>query len=220
VDRRAATLRFALALALLAPGAAARASEAEAVCANDLERRVLALVNAERAALGRPRLALDVRLNAAARRHAEDLHDGCFLAHTGSDGSSPQMRMAESDYPDGMSEVAATGTWPFPPDWVVDAWMDSPGHRAALTDARARHLGMSYADGSADCPKGFWVGTTGDGPDSEFLDEVCCPTPGGAPACVPEPGAGLRSAAVALALGLAAAARRRLPGTGRPERAA
>jgi len=82
VDRRAATLRFALALALLAPGAAARASEAEAVCANDLERRVLALVNAERAALGRPRLALDVRLNAAARRHAEDLHD-TFIAGLG-----------------------------------------------------------------------------------------------------------------------------------------
>lgn len=211
---------LALLLTLLAP-AAARA-QVEAACASSAERQVLALVNAERAALGRLPLALDVRLTAAARRQAEDMRDGCFLSHTGSDGSSPFVRMAEAGYPDGIGEVAAVGSFPYPPAQVVDSWMDSSGHRAILVATRARHLGMGYADRPAGClltfgdqsfwAGGFWTGTTGDGPDSEFLDEVCCPTPGGAPVCVPEPSAA--AGAAAAALGLAALCARRFPPRG------
>lgn len=208
---------LALVLGLLAP-AAARA-QVEAVCASGAEREVLALVNAERAALGRPPLTLDVRLTAAARRHAEDMRDGCFLSHTGSDGSSPFERMAEAAYPDGIGEVAAAGSFPYPPGQVVDSWMESSGHRAILVDLQARHLGMGRADRPAGCllefqgqgfwAGGFWAGTTGDGPDSEFLDEACCPVPGGAPVCVPEPAAAARAAVAALLL--AALRARRIP---------
>lgn len=155
---------LALLLGLLAP-AAARA-QVEAVCASGAEREVLALVNAERAALGRPPLALDVRLTAAARRHAEDMRDGCFLSHTGSDGSSPFERMAEAAYPDGIGEVAAAGSFPYPPGQVVDSWMESSGHRAILVDLQARHLGMGRADRPAGCllefqGQGFWAGASG-----------------------------------------------------------
>lgn len=216
--RRALAATLALALALLAPPAGA--VEPEAACASDVERQVLALVNAERAALGRAPLALDVRLTAAARRHAEDMRDACFLSHTGSDGSSPFARMADAGYAGGMGEVAAAGSWPYPPQSVVSSWMDSSGHRAILVNANARHLGMGYAARLPACPLqgygfpagGFWAGTTGNAPDSEFLDERCCPTPGGPPLCVPEPAAAAGGAAAALALaGLHA--RWRVPGS-------
>jgi uncharacterized protein YkwD len=208
VDPRGAALRLALSVALLAPAAAVRADEPDAACASELERQVLSLVNAERARLGRPALDFDVRLTAAARRHAADMRDGCFLAHTGSDGSSPRQRMAEAGYPDGMAEVAAAGSWPFPPGMVVDSWLDSPAHRAILTNTDARHLGMGYADRPASCrieayqfsAGGFWAGVTGDAPDSEYLDEACCPVPGGEPVCVPEPDAAAGAASAALAL--------------------
>jgi uncharacterized protein YkwD len=209
---------LALVVALLAPQAGA--AEPEAVCATELERQVLVLVNAERAALGRPPLALDVRLGAAARRHAEDMRDGCFLSHTGSDGSSAFARMADAGYAGGMGEVAAAGSWPYPPQSVVNSWMNSAGHRAILVDSRARHLGMGYAARVPGCPLqghgfqagGFWAGTTGNAPDSEFLDERCCATPGGPPLCVPEPGAAAGGAAGALALAVLRA-RRRVPGS-------
>jgi uncharacterized protein YkwD len=208
----------ALALALLAPAAVPAAAEPEASCATDHERQVLALVNAERAALGRAALALDVRLTAAARRHSEDMRDVCFLSHTGSDGSSAHARMDEAGYADGMGEVAAAGSWPYPPGQVVGSWMGSSGHRAILVNTTARHLGMAYADRPAGCllqaydfwAGGFWTGTTGDGADSEFLDDECCPTPGGAPVCVPEPGAAAGASAAVAALA-ALRARRRFP---------
>lgn len=202
------TRPLALALALLAPAAAH--AQVEAACASVGEREVLALVNEERTALGRPTLAFDVRLTAAARRHAEDMRDACFLSHTGSDGSSPDARMSAAGYPNGMGEVAAAGSFPYPPSSVFDSWMGSSGHRAILVSVEARHLGMGYADRPSGCllefqsqsfwAGGFWTGTTGDAPDSEFLDDACCPTPGGAPVCVPEPAAALGSCAAALAL--------------------
>ena len=216
MDPRRAAFRLALGIALLAPGGAVHAGAPEAVCASDLERQVLSLVNAERALLGRPALDLDVRLNAAARRHAADMRDGCFLSHTGSDGSSPRQRMTEAGYPDGMAEVAAAGSWPYPPGTVVDSWMGSAAHRAILVNTGASHLGMGYADRPASCrielyqfpAGGFWAGVTGDAPDSEYLDEACCPVPGGEPLCVPEPDAAAGAASAALALAAARMRRR------------
>lgn len=199
---------------LLAMPSASAASEAVAVCASAVEQQALGLVNAERAALGRPALLLDVRLTAAARRHADDLRAGCFLSHTGSDGSSASTRMAEAGYVGGRGEVAAAGSWPSPPQQVVNSWMGSSGHRDILMSTGARHLGMAYAELPQGCllqgygfyAGGFWVGTTGSGADSAFLDAACCLEPGTDPVCVPEPTAVAGSGAAWLAL---AALRRR-----------
>jgi hypothetical protein len=193
---------------LLAAPLGAAGSAATAVCASSLEQQVLGLVNAERAALGRPALLLDVRLTAAARRHVDDMRAGCFLSHTGSDGSSASARMAETGYAGGLGEVAAAGSWPYPPQQVVSSWMASPGHRNILMNTNARHLGIAYADYAPGCllqgyafyAGGFWVGTSGDGADSELLDSSCCAAPGGEPVCVPEPASTASGAAALLAL--------------------
>ena len=217
MKQRAASWGLALVLGLLlAVPSAAAASGAVAVCAGPPEDLARELVNAERAALGRAALEFDVRLTAAARRHAEDLRSGCFLSHTGSDGSSASARMAEAGYAGGLGEVAAAGSWPYPPQQVVNSWMASPGHRNILMSTGARHLGLAYAELPPGCPLqghafyagGFWVGTTGSGADSEFLDALCCPPPGSEPVCVPEPAAAAAGSAALLAL---AGIRRRRP---------
>lgn len=217
MKRRAGSRGPALVLGLLLAGSSAvAASDAVAVCAGPTEELALGLVNAERAALGRAALGLDVRLTAAARRHAEDLRAGCFLSHTGSDGSSASTRMAEAGYVGGLGEVAAAGSWPYPPQQVVNSWMASSGHRNILMSTGARHLGLAYAElpqgcllqGYAFYAGGFWVGTTGSGADSEFLDTVCCPQPGSEALCVPEPAAAAGGGAALLAL---AGMRRRRP---------
>ena len=208
MTKRAAWLGAGLLLAAVGLARPDPAAALAAVGASAAEHEVLARVNAERAALGHPALALDVRLTAAARRHAEDMRDGCFLSHTGSDGSSASSRMSGAGYPAGLGEVAAAGSWPYPPSQVVSSWMASPGHRSILMSASARHLGMGYAARVPGCPLqghgfqagGFWTGTTGKGPDSEFLDAACCPVPDGAPICVLEPGASAAAGAAGFAL--------------------
>ena len=199
----------AAALALLVAGAPAPpAGAVQGACATDEDQEMLALVNAERAARRLAPLALDVRLNAAARRHVEDMREHCFLSHEGSDGSTAKERMADAGYPDGMAEVAASGGT-FPAAFIVDAWMDSTKHRAILTNENARHIGLASGGYAPGCPSAFWVGDTGRAPDSEFLDSLCCDEPGATPQCVPEPGAVAASAALAA---LATLARGRRPG--------
>ena len=93
-----------LACSWIAP--AAGAQDFDLACPTDEELRVVELINDERAARGLDPLALDLRLGAAALRHSEDMADGCFLSHTGSDGSSPGTRIAEAGYSPWSGEVA------------------------------------------------------------------------------------------------------------------
>jgi uncharacterized protein YkwD len=205
----------AIALALLVACAAPAARALEAVCSDDVEHQVAVLINARRAAYGLLPVEVDVRLGAAAVRQAEDMRDGCFLSHVGSDGSSPAQRMEDAGYPAPDGEVAAAGGLSFGADAIVQSWMDSAGHRDILLKADARHVGVGYTTRVPQCALagygftagGFWVANFGASPQSDLLEASCCSQPGGEPVCVPEPGAAA-AGTVALAA-LAALARRR-----------
>ena len=58
-----------------------------------LELLVLALVNGARTGAGLTSLQWDSGMTAAARSHAQDMMKRGVVAHTGSDGSTPQQRM-------------------------------------------------------------------------------------------------------------------------------
>lgn len=45
-----------------------------------------------------PSRTLDERLVRAARAHTDDMHDNDFLSHTGSNGSQPDERIADTGY--------------------------------------------------------------------------------------------------------------------------
>ena len=79
---------------------------------------------------------------------------GRYLAHTGSDGSSPGDRIKNVGYKaawhdngDGSfmyvsQENAASGQ--LTAAEVVDGWMNSPGHRAAIMAPQVEQIGVGF----------------------------------------------------------------------------
>jgi uncharacterized protein YkwD len=106
---------------------------------------VLNQVNATRALNGCGPVTADPQLTAAAMRRAGDaLADG----HTGSDGSSIAQRVTDAGYApySALGEVVfwGTGAAGNPAD-AVASWMNSPAHRAIITDCRFTDAGFSSA---------------------------------------------------------------------------
>lgn len=90
----------------------------------------------------------DPRLSAAAQRHANDMLANGVDGHTGSDGSSPQARIADAGYaPVGRSgEIVFWGTGALAtPAAALDLWMKSPGHRAIILDCAFTTGGFATA---------------------------------------------------------------------------
>jgi uncharacterized protein YkwD len=166
-----------LAALLLAP--AAGAQDFELACPADEELRVVELINQERAARGLGPLALDVRLGAAALRHSEDMADGCFLSHGGSDGSNPGSRVRDAGYSDYAGEVAGAGQRT--PEVIVDGWMNSPGHYAIIMGSGSRHIGVGHVSRPACQLQGygfnvsdFWTANLGYDSAAPFGEEEHC----------------------------------------------
>jgi uncharacterized protein YkwD len=77
----------------------------------------------------------DPRLTAAAQRHANDMLKSGLGGHIGSDGSSPQARIADAGYirAGSTGEIVYWGTGSAAtPGAALDAWMGSPPHRAII----------------------------------------------------------------------------------------
>lgn len=119
-------------------------------CPSAFESEVVFWINFERSLVPAPILELDVRLQAAARRHSLDmLINGVQWPdpHTGSDGSTPPQRISEAGYVwTTLGETIGLGHTT--PREVVDGWMDSPLHRDILLDPAFIHVGVGYEPGS------------------------------------------------------------------------
>ena len=77
----------------------------------------------------------DPRLTVAAQRHANDMLKNGVDGHIGSDGSSPQARIADAGYakPVYTGEIVYWGTGSAAtPSVALDLWMESPAHRAII----------------------------------------------------------------------------------------
>ncbi|MFZ5884806.1 MAG: CAP domain-containing protein, partial [Chloroflexota bacterium] len=108
------------------------------------EARVLELINIERAKVGLPALLSQSQLATAARLHSADMACNNFFSHTGSDGASLSERVERQGYSWlYLGENIAAG---YPtPESVVDAWMNSSGHRANILNANYTEIGIGYA---------------------------------------------------------------------------
>ena len=107
---------------------------------------VLSQINATRAANGCGPVAANAQLTAAAARQANDMLLNGVVSHTGSDGSSVGQRATDAGY----APFAAVGEIIFwsiglgnAPAAVVNGWMNSPGHRAIITDCNLTDAGFS-----------------------------------------------------------------------------
>jgi uncharacterized protein YkwD len=109
---------------------------------------VLALTNAERAATGCKALTWDSRLAAAAQKHSQDMRDRDYFSHNSLDGRSPFERIKAEGYSYRMAAENIAAGQPNPTA-VVDAWMNSAGHRANILNCGLAQLGVGVAKGGS-----------------------------------------------------------------------
>ncbi len=105
--------------------------------------RMLDSVNTLRQAEGRPPVAYDSRLNAAAATHARDMALQNRPWHFGSDGSSPLDRARRVGY--GGLILGETISESYETELqTLGAWMEQPDTRAVILDPRAGDLGFAW----------------------------------------------------------------------------
>lgn len=162
---------LAAAIALGAPPAASAAGGCDlgdpsfGTPRQDLAPRVLELVNAHRASIGRGPLALSPGLTRAALWKSGHMISAGYFAHDDAIlGRSPWQRMTECGYPDppataagAMGENIAYGYGS--PESVMAGWLASSGHRANIEGGSFTAIGI----GVSRSPGGtlYWTQTFG-----------------------------------------------------------
>ncbi|MEV2275074.1 CAP domain-containing protein [Nocardiopsis sp. NPDC049922] len=102
--------------------------------------QVVQLVNAERAEAGCGPLRVDDRLTAAAQEHSEDMDARNYMAHESPEGEGPGDRAQRHGYDSWGAENVAKGQTSA--EQVMDAWMNSPGHRANILNCDLVAIGV------------------------------------------------------------------------------
>lgn len=98
-------------------------------------------LNGERDSFNLVRVVEHDLLSNASQAYAVDMHENDFFSHTGRDGSSAGDRASAAGYEwRYISENLASGYKS--EGSVINAWMDSPGHRANMLDERAQDFGI------------------------------------------------------------------------------
>ncbi|MFG3581879.1 CAP domain-containing protein [Micromonospora chersina] len=107
-------------------------------------REVVDLVNQERAKAGCKALTVDDKLVLAAQRHSQDQADHKTMSHDGSDGSDVGDRLDRVGY--AWRSYGENVAWnQQSPAAVMDAWMNSPGHRANILNCSFTEIGVGVA---------------------------------------------------------------------------
>ena len=110
---------------------------------------VTALMNAYRAEAGLGPLRLDTRLSKAAELRMQDMIDGEWWSHESPEGTSPFVWMSAADY----NYVAAAENLAAGFDTarvLVQAWIESPGHRANILNPAYADCGIAVIEGRTD----------------------------------------------------------------------
>jgi len=111
----------------------------------DLERKMLDLVNQERAAHGLRPLAPDPELTEVARRHSADMFARGYFAHDTPEGLTPfdRMHQAHVQFLTAGENLALAPTLPV----AHTGLMNSPGHRANILRPQFGRVGIGIVDG-------------------------------------------------------------------------
>jgi len=108
-----------------------------------IESRIFELTNIERINYGLPALVWNDDVAKAARLHSQDLAENNMTGHIGSDGSTVGDRLTNVGVSfTGWSENVAFGS--ANPEALVQALMESPGHRANILNSNRTHLGVGF----------------------------------------------------------------------------
>ena len=107
------------------------------------ESEVIRLVNEIRANHGLKPLIHDWQLSRVARYKSEDMKKNNYFSHTSPTYGSPfnMMKNFGISYKTAGENIAKGYSTP---KAVVDAWMNSPGHRANILNSSYTHIGVGY----------------------------------------------------------------------------
>jgi uncharacterized protein YkwD len=127
-----------------------------------VEASVNCLINDIRSSRGLPALTRSPELQAIAQRHGADMVTRRYFAHVSPTGGTVDKRARRAGYLDGPCWVLGEDLGWAPPaiasaQAVVDAWMESPTHRAVILDPRFREIGIGLV---AAAPVGDSAGAT------------------------------------------------------------
>ncbi len=116
---------------------------------NDVRNAILKRVNDERSKAGLNPLSMNANLHTSAQLYAQDMSDRNFFSHTDPDGRSSIDRIRAVGYLDAPCDckwhyytgenLAANITTA---DGVMNAWMDSTGHRANVLNSHYSEIGI------------------------------------------------------------------------------
>ncbi|PEW79047.1 serine protease [Bacillus cereus] len=117
----------------------------EAKSLSEFEQRVVELTNAERAKQGLSALKIDTELSKVARIKSEDMQKNNYFDHNSPTYGSPfdMMKKFGISYKSAGENIAQGQRTP---EEVVQAWMNSAGHRANILNNGFTHIGVGYVE--------------------------------------------------------------------------
>ena len=108
--------------------------------------QVLDSTNAKRAEAGLPALTVNEKLNQAAQAKAADMFADDYWAHVAPDGTTPWVFIKNAGYSYSVAgenlarDFGDTGS-------MMQAWMDSPTHRANIVHQKYTEIGIAVVNG-------------------------------------------------------------------------
>lgn len=107
----------------------------------DAREQLIEAINAQRVAAGIVPLTRNLELDASAQAKADAEVRLNFFAHNDPDGSSPWHYIAEAGYV--ATYEGENLSKNYTPEQVVQAWLDSPTHRANILDPHYTQTGFA-----------------------------------------------------------------------------
>ncbi|EOW9526862.1 CAP domain-containing protein [Bacillus cytotoxicus] len=112
---------------------------------SEFEQRVVELTNAERTKQGLSALQVDNELSKVARAKSEDMQKNNYFNHNSPTYGSPfdMMKRFGISYKSAGENIAQGQRTP---EEVVQAWMNSEGHRANILNSNFTHIGVGHVE--------------------------------------------------------------------------
>jgi uncharacterized protein YkwD len=146
-------LALAVAVFVLVPAASAAAcagADSRESAGGKYSEAIRCLLNQQRAQARLAPLGPDRRLARAARRFSHAMVRQRFFDHVSPQGSTVGQRVRAAGYTErAVGETIGWGAGTLAtPAAIVQAWMNSPPHRAIIMDGRLHKVGLGVAAGS------------------------------------------------------------------------
>lgn len=146
VDRGLAALAAAVFVVLFCLPAVGSAWKGPGNPLDPIEQEVVNLVNQERESRGIPTLIVNYSLQEAAWKHSEHMARNKVLCHSGCGDGDPASRIRATGYKaatwgENVASGQRTSTQ------VMNAWMNSSGHRRNILNPDFTDIGVAYAVG-------------------------------------------------------------------------